>query len=226
MDLDAFCMFSLVSQTSQRREPSFYRSRTKYGEGNVFTHVCHSVHGGLPLIIMHHWSLDQGGLPPDRGSASEEGGLHQGKPSCKSRPPPKADPLSLPPKADPLLPNADPVQRQTLSSKVKPLRYFHCSGRYVSYRNPYLLQIESFSTKPELILKDNYREHRNCIGIPPSRDPPALPGYFVMVRCNEISYRLSHEREHFGSAILTILINREFFFCSHLFQAFPSLSKS
>ena len=71
-------------QLSSRWCSNFYRSHTKYGEGNVFTPVCHSVHRGVWLgrgVCLGR----EGGLPWERRGFALGRGLH-------ADPPQKVDP--------------------------------------------------------------------------------------------------------------------------------------
>ena len=56
-----------------------YRLQTKLREGNVFTHVCHSVHTGSSAILPWHQTLhwDQTPLGPDFPSAPKGHGTRQ-----------------------------------------------------------------------------------------------------------------------------------------------------
>ena len=65
--------FSNLTKKLKRTILIFYRQHTKYGEGNVFIHVCHSVNhtrgGGLHS---HNAMGRQTNAPPPKGQTPQE----------------------------------------------------------------------------------------------------------------------------------------------------------
>ena len=87
---------------SERHQWIFTARKRSLGQGNVFTSVCHSVHGGVVCLSMHHRSHDRGvcqggvsGVSLSGGVSvwdvsvwgSVSGGLCQGDPPYRQRPP-------------------------------------------------------------------------------------------------------------------------------------------
>ena len=99
--------------TDWGRVTEFLPSATMLRQGNVFTPVCHSVHGGVCLSAS--WDTDPSGRHPT----------------------PWADtPLGRPPKQT-------PPGRHTLGRPPSPpAADGYCSGLYASYWNAFLLQVD------------------------------------------------------------------------------------
>ena len=111
-----------------------YRPHTKYGESNVFTCVCHSVHRVGSAYPQHASLVTWPGCMPSGRSDSLGGG---GGGVCIKVDPSKADSPSYgrspPSKGRPSLSR----QRQT----SPPPRYGYGNGQYASYWNAYLFLI-------------------------------------------------------------------------------------
>ena len=123
------------------------------GQGNIFTPVCHSVHGG----VSHQ------GDPPGKEASSPEGGTPPGRrhPPGRETPTPLAGRPpwegGLPLQGDPPGRRHPPAGRPPIGREMPPPPTDgYCFGRYASYWNAFLFgHVDKISTIMDIIGSGN-----------------------------------------------------------------------
>ena len=137
---------------------NFYRPKRSFGQGNIFTPVCHSVHGGVPDQAPPQDQAgtlprDQAGTPPRTRQVhpprtrqvhpqDQAGTPPRGRHPPEQTPPGADTPRSRHPPGADIPPGADtPPQgpgRYTPREQTPPPRIRSTLGRYASYWNVFL----------------------------------------------------------------------------------------
>ena len=136
----------------------YYRPQRSCGQGNIFTPVCHSVHGGGGVCLSACWHATppRADNPPTHPrSRPPPGSRHpfpEQTPPGTRRPFPEQTPPGTRRPPDQTLPTSHtPGTKYTTPPREADSRIRSTSGRYASYWNAFLFSVNNFSRTKNLI---------------------------------------------------------------------------
>ena len=127
---------------------NYYRPQRSCGQGNIFTPVCHSVHGGGGFCLNACWDTNPPGPDPPRPGTHHRPGADtpQSRPPPGTRSPPDLHTHTPPPSRSPpeqTPPGTPPGSRHPPPGEAdSSIR--STSGRYASYWNAFLFKLKEF----------------------------------------------------------------------------------